>query len=122
VNLFRPPKGKLSVAKLRILWRHNQTVALWNIDPRDFAMTDSNQLVGWSGSYRPSAGDIVLLHDNHPHAAAAVSTIVRRAAEFGLQCEPLLVSTENGGLKMADGPSEVPGQTECAASTSEVTP
>ncbi|MBI5761252.1 MAG: polysaccharide deacetylase family protein [Planctomycetales bacterium] len=110
VNLFRPPKGSLSVSKLRGLWNANQTVVLWNTDPRDFAMTDSNQLVRWAETYRPNAGDILLMHDNHPHAAEAVGALVRRAAEFGLRCEPLAGSDGHRGSWIVDRESsaEVP--------------
>jgi peptidoglycan/xylan/chitin deacetylase (PgdA/CDA1 family) len=110
VNLFRPPKGALSVRKLRGVWKARQTVVLWNTDPRDFAMTESIQLVRWAESYRPTAGDIVLMHDNHPHAAEAVGTLVRRTAEFGLRCEPLSDGDANRGSSIVDRESsaEVP--------------
>lgn len=107
VNLFRPPKGSLTVGKLRGLWNAGQTVVLWNIDPRDFAMTESNQLIRWAESYRPAAGDIVLMHDNHPHAAEAVGTLVRRAAEFGLRCEPLPGGDVDRGSSIVDRESSV---------------
>ncbi len=122
VNLFRPPKGKLSVSKLRALWKADQTVVLWNVDPRDFALSESQQLVRWAESYRPAAGDIVLLHDNHPHAAGAVGAIVRRAAEFGLRCEPLPCASGDGGSRMEDGASSVIADQASATKTSEVSP
>ena len=75
--LMRPPKGALSVGKALGLWRQQQTIALWNIDPKDFVMSDAAAMLGWLEDYRPQFGDIVLLHDNHPHAAIAVERLTR---------------------------------------------
>lgn len=77
-RLTRPPKGSLTVRKALGLWRQQQTVALWNIDPKDFAMTDAAAMSQWLGGYRPQSGDIVLLHDNHSRAAVAVEQLVER--------------------------------------------
>ena len=77
-RLMRPPKGALTVKKTLGLWRQQQTIALWNSDPKDFAMTDEAELLRWLDGYRPRTGDIVLLHDNHPRAAVAVERLTRR--------------------------------------------
>ncbi len=71
-RMTRPPKGSLTIGKTLGLWRQQQTIALWNIDPKDFAMCDNSAMSQWVGMYRPQSGDVVLLHDNHPHAAVAV--------------------------------------------------
>jgi len=68
-RLTRPPKGRLTLGKAVGLWRQHQTIVLWNIDPKDFSMTDSRELLRWFDGYRPRHGDIVLLHDDRPHAA-----------------------------------------------------
>lgn len=83
-HLFRPPHGKLFVYKTFRLWTERQTIVLWNIDPRDFAMTSRQAMEGWCDQYQPQAGDVVLLHDNHPHAARAVPLLAARAAAQGL--------------------------------------
>jgi peptidoglycan/xylan/chitin deacetylase (PgdA/CDA1 family) len=121
VNLFRPPKGKLSASKLRALWKADQTVVLWNVDSRDFALSESQQLVRWAESYRPAAGDIVLLHDNRPHAAGVVGAIVRRAVEFGLRRHPM-PTEEDGGSRMDDGEMTAIADQVSATKTSEVAP
>jgi len=72
---FRPPKGELNWSKLRHLWRLKKTVALWNVDPKDYRMTSTDQITAWCRSYRPADGDIVLLHDVHPHAAVAIDAL-----------------------------------------------
>ncbi len=84
VSLFRPPKGEFTLEKLRLLWRSRQTVALWNVDPKDFAMTAPEQADRWAAAYRPDAGDIVLMHDNHPWGGRMVPEIVSRARDGGL--------------------------------------
>ena len=74
----RPPKGELNWTKLRKLWQHNKTVALWNVDPKDFRMKSVDEMTQWCEAYTPNDGDIVLLHDNHPFAEVAVATMAAR--------------------------------------------
>lgn len=71
----RPPKGDLNWAKLQGLWQRRKTVALWNVDPKDFRMTQLDEMSNWCHFYRPHDGDIVLLHDNHPFAHRAIETL-----------------------------------------------
>lgn len=81
--LFRPPHGKLTVSKLGALWSLSQTVVLWSVDPRDYA---KHSHVEVTHQVDVAGGDIVLLHDTFPLAAAALGDIVRRirARGFGL--------------------------------------
>ena len=74
-HLTRPPKGRLTLGKAVGLWRQQQTIVLWNIDPKDFSMTDSREMLRWFDGYRPRHGDIVLLHDDRPHAAACLERL-----------------------------------------------
>jgi peptidoglycan/xylan/chitin deacetylase (PgdA/CDA1 family) len=75
VNRFRPPKGALTPAKLAGLWRAGQQVVLWSADPRDYALSDAAPLTAWAAGTVPRGGEIVLLHDNHPHAAEALPAL-----------------------------------------------
>lgn len=84
VSLFRPPKGEFTLSKVRALWRARQTIALWTVDPKDFAMTSTEQARAWSDHYRPTAGDIVLMHDNHPWCGTLVPEMVARGRDDGL--------------------------------------
>lgn len=77
-RLTRPPKGSLTIRKALGLWRQQQTVALWNIDPKDFAMADATAMLQWLNGYQPQSGDILLLHDNHAQAVVAVEQLVER--------------------------------------------
>lgn len=77
-NLFRPPKGKISVEKFRELWRLKQTIVLWNRDPRDYAVQPGGTLDRWTSEYQPTAGDILLFHDIHPHCQRAISRLVEK--------------------------------------------
>lgn len=77
-NLFRPPKGKLSISKFRELWRLNQTIVLWNIDPRDYSVAPGESLDAWVQSYQPTAGDILLFHDIHPHCRRAIARLAEK--------------------------------------------
>lgn len=84
LSLFRPPKGKLSLAKTIGLWKLQQTIVLWNCDPRDYRADPVQGILPWVQQYQPERGDIVLLHDTHPHCIAAIEPIVQVAADFGL--------------------------------------
>lgn len=70
-RLVRPPKGELTAGKLWGLVRSGQTVVLWNRDPRDYRMESYCEMEEWCREYRAAHGDVVLLHDNHSHAATA---------------------------------------------------
>lgn len=71
-RLTRPPKGSLTIGKALGLWRQQQTIVLWNVDPKDYAMCDRNEMFRWCDGYRPCGGDIVLLHDDQPYAAVGL--------------------------------------------------
>lgn len=82
--LYRPPHGKLTPAKLLGLWALGQTIVLWNRDPKDFACGAIDPIRRWFETEPLAGGDIVLLHDVHPHVAPALDTLVERAARLGL--------------------------------------
>jgi peptidoglycan/xylan/chitin deacetylase (PgdA/CDA1 family) len=71
----RPPKGELTWPKFRGLWQAGRGIALWSVDPRDYAMTSSAQATAWVKSYKPRHGDVILLHDRVPAAAEIVDAL-----------------------------------------------
>lgn len=75
---MRPPKGDLNWGKLTGLWKQGKTVALWNVDPRDYAIRSRADIVDWASAYEPRDGDVLLFHDNHPWALAAVEILAGR--------------------------------------------
>ena len=79
-RLTRPPKGSLTIGKALGLWKQYQQVALWNVDPKDFAMPDDVAMRAWLSGYRPQSGDILLLHDNHSRAGVAVEHLAANPA------------------------------------------
>jgi peptidoglycan/xylan/chitin deacetylase (PgdA/CDA1 family) len=83
-NLFRPPHGKLTPAKLWSLWRAGQTVVLWNVDPKDYACRSADQLQAWCEAHPMQAGDLVLMHDDRPHAAMVLPGLIAVARQRGL--------------------------------------
>jgi peptidoglycan/xylan/chitin deacetylase (PgdA/CDA1 family) len=62
-----------------------QTVVLWNVDPKDFAASDAAAVADHFVREPLAGGDIVLLHDTHPHAAGALPRVVAGARERGLR-------------------------------------
>jgi peptidoglycan/xylan/chitin deacetylase (PgdA/CDA1 family) len=82
--LFRPPFGKLTVAKLLRLWCAHQTVVLWNVDPRDYACQSPEEVRGWFASRPLCSGDVVLMHDNVPYAAEVLPDLIPRTRARGL--------------------------------------
>lgn len=74
--LFRPPHGKITAAKLLGAWWQRNTVVLWNRDPKDFQMHNADELLAWFAQHPLEAGDVVLLHDTHPHAVDALEAVL----------------------------------------------
>jgi peptidoglycan/xylan/chitin deacetylase (PgdA/CDA1 family) len=88
-RLFRPPNGKLTPAKLLGLWSLGQTVVLWNRDPKDFGLEGPEPLRLRLEAEPISGGDVVLMHDVHPHVAPALDALVERVRALGLGfCTP----------------------------------
>jgi peptidoglycan/xylan/chitin deacetylase (PgdA/CDA1 family) len=83
-SLFRPPHGKLTAAKLWRLWGSGQTIVLWNVDPKDYACRDANDLRIWFQQHPLDGGDVLLLHDNQPHAIDMLPDLIRDVRRRGL--------------------------------------
>jgi len=78
-DLVRPPYGELTLSKALGLLGEGQTIVLWNVEPRDHAMSSLELARRWARTYRPASGDIVLLH-NGPMGSAIVEELAGRAA------------------------------------------
>jgi hypothetical protein len=88
-RLFRPPHGKITAPKALMLWAARQTIVLWNRDPKDFACESTEALTAWFAAQPLAGGDVILLHDVHPHAGRAVGAIADGVARAGLGFCPI---------------------------------
>jgi len=84
-RIIRPPKGRLSTGKLIGLLAMRQPIVLWNCDTKDYSMKDSAEMERWCAAYEPNHGDILLMHDVHPHAAKGVAGLRTHDALTSLQ-------------------------------------
>ena len=100
--MMRPPKGEVGTQKLLQLWKLRKTVAMWNVDPKDFRMKSRDEMDRWCRAYQPTDGDIVLMHDNHPYAASAIENFAEEDL-FG-QFEAVTLST---WLNLKNSPNPV---------------
>lgn len=88
-RLCRPPYGAVSAEKLARLWAARFQVVLWNVDPRDYQAGSGAALAAAFAAAPPAAGDVVLLHDSHPHAAAALPAALAAWRASGLTAAAL---------------------------------
>ena len=83
-RLFRPPNGKLTTSKLLHLWRAGQSVVLWNVDAKDYASRLPQDIADWFRARPLRGGDIVLMHDDMPHAAVVLPQLLSDTRTGGL--------------------------------------
>jgi peptidoglycan/xylan/chitin deacetylase (PgdA/CDA1 family) len=83
-RLFRPPYGRLSVSKLLKVWSAGQSVVLWNADSRDYVSRSADEVRSRFRKRTLRGGDLVLMHDNQPHAIDLVPELAASARERGL--------------------------------------
>jgi peptidoglycan/xylan/chitin deacetylase (PgdA/CDA1 family) len=98
--LFRPPKGQLTVAKAWRLWRAGQTIVLWSADPKDYACGSAAEVRGYFERRPLGPGDVVLMHDTHPHAAEVLPAVIAAGRARGLSFTTLarwLPAASSGG-------------------------
>ena len=83
-SMFRPPYGGLSFKKLLGLWKVGRSLVFWNVDPKDFSCLTVDE-VRSNLSRRPlRAGDVILMHDTVPFAAALIPEIAASVRRLGL--------------------------------------
>ena len=83
-RLFRPPYGRVSPATVLPLILGGRTIVLWNVDVRDYEKSaDRDRQLAHKTPLRD--GDIVLMHDVYPHAAAVLPAIIHQATASGLK-------------------------------------
>jgi peptidoglycan/xylan/chitin deacetylase (PgdA/CDA1 family) len=82
--LFRPPYGKVTPTKLLGLWAIDQTVVLWNRDPKDFSSASVEPIRHWLETEPIAGGDILLFHDVHSRAAPVLDLLAERVDRLRL--------------------------------------
>jgi peptidoglycan-N-acetylglucosamine deacetylase len=85
VRLYRPPRGKLRVADFPDIWALQQTIVLWNVDPKDFTQPSAGHIIDWFATRSLRGGDLILLHDQMAHTVAAIPAIAAEARRLGLR-------------------------------------
>lgn len=83
-SLMRPPHGKVTAAKLGALWRTGNTIVLWNVDLKDFESPSAGDVLARVDARAFQGGDIVLMHDNHPHGAQVLPRLAEAVRSCGL--------------------------------------
>ena len=83
---FRPPLGRLTPAQLFAARRLGLTVTLWTLDSNDWRGHSAGDAVTCGRAIAASArpGDVILLHDDRPHAAELLAELLPRLADSGL--------------------------------------
>jgi hypothetical protein len=106
-DLFRPPHGKLSLAKLVGLWAIGQRVALWNVDPGDVFQPSADALLAWFDANPPESGDIILFHDRSEALAAALPSILALVRRRGLRFATISEWMRRPGMGVSINPGGV---------------
>jgi peptidoglycan/xylan/chitin deacetylase (PgdA/CDA1 family) len=84
-TLYRPPQGKVTFRDLWWMWGERLSVVFWNADPKDYEKKSKEEVLAWFQHWAFRGGDLVLLHDTHPHTAEALPEIILRIRERGLK-------------------------------------
>ena len=93
VSLFRPPYGRWDEEVLEILAEQELTLALWNRDPRDWALSSSEILIDRVIQDNPSGG-VIILHESKT-TVQALPEIIRALMQQGIELVPLWQQPES---------------------------
>jgi len=74
-RLFRPPYKKVTVPLLWYAFHHRLTIVLWSIDSRD-SFEGASPLKMRYEIRSAGPGDILLFHEDYPHTAQAIRSII----------------------------------------------
>lgn len=85
VDHFRPPHGKITARQMLYLWRSCQSIVLWNSDPKDFQCENAWEVSERLTSGGLRGGDLILMHDNRPHAAEIMHGLAQTVRAIGLE-------------------------------------
>lgn len=83
-HAFRPPRGHATLTMIAGALMRAQPMVLWNFDSLDFKLPQA-ELDARLSSYQPSAGDILLFHDDMPATVSALRRAIPRWRQAGFQ-------------------------------------
>jgi len=84
VRFFRPPGGSLSDGILQVAKARGLAIALWSVDPRDWATRDASA-IGSHVVRETGSGDVVVMHDLSGSSIRAAMAIIDRLQAEGFQ-------------------------------------
>lgn len=83
-KLIRPPYGYLGFFASIILIGLGFRILMWSKDSNDSYTTTTDELLSEIDRIKPSAGDILLFHDDYTHTSEALHDIIKRIERHGL--------------------------------------
>ncbi len=83
-HLYRPPHGRVSLATLLACRVRHQRVMLWSMDSLDYKLPPPG-VVQHLRARRPTAGDVILMHDDHACACQALEVLLPEWKRAGLR-------------------------------------
>jgi len=89
VNLFRPPHGRLTKAKQKIVSQRGYHTIMWTVNADDFYHTQGGMRTANSIANKVDrgvvGGDIVLMHDNSQQIIEALPMIIKNLKRRGFR-------------------------------------
>ncbi|WP_297921899.1 polysaccharide deacetylase family protein [Metallibacterium sp.] len=76
LHRVRPPQGHLTVPLLLHFMRARRSIAYWSYDSLDYQPQSADELTDRLRRLPPTAGDIVLMHDDNARAATALGELL----------------------------------------------
>lgn len=87
--LIRPPYGEIGLGLILYAYRYKRKLVLWTLDPEDFQAASEKEIRAFFGRNPIGAGDIILLHEDARHTAAALDAVLSAALAKGLSAATL---------------------------------
>ena len=84
-RLFRPPKGEVNLASIHGVHSHGYRLVHWSLTYSDYRRDGLEALLGRMASRPPRPGEVILLHDDNPYTLQALSDVLPRWKDAGLE-------------------------------------
>src|SRR3546814_610268 len=93
-HVFRPPSGALPLNLLLHFARERRTLAYWSYDSQDYARLPAQTLLPRIRSRPPSAGDVVLMHDDNMDTVEVLAELLPEWLRQGYSVQAMPVPSE----------------------------